>query len=85
MKTIVLTGGGSAGHVTPNLALIPQLQKHFDNICYIGTNGIEKTLVESAHLPFYEIEAFKLERKLTFKIYFCLLSFLKQSNKQRTN
>ena len=84
MKTIILTGGGSAGHVTPNLALIPQLEKHFDNICYMGTNGIEKSLVESTHLPFYEIQAFKLERKLTFKnllLPFKLFKTVKQAKK----
>ena len=32
MKTIVLTGGGTAGHVMPNLALVPELEKHFSKI-----------------------------------------------------
>ena len=41
---IVLTGGGTAGHVMPNLALVPELKKHFDRIVYIGSNGIEKDL-----------------------------------------
>ena len=43
MKSIILTGGGTAGHCTPNLALLPHLKKHFDKIYYIGSkNGIEK-------------------------------------------
>ena len=46
-KTIVLTGGGSAGHVTPNIALIPALKKAGYEIFYIGSyNGIEKKLIE---------------------------------------
>ena len=48
MKRIVLTGGGTAGHVTPNLALIPTLQKEGWEIHYIGTaDGIERRLVEA--------------------------------------
>ena len=43
MKTIVLTGGGTAGHVTPNLALIPELKKAGYNVIYIGTEkGMEE-------------------------------------------
>lgn len=43
MKRIVLTGGGTAGHVTPNIALLPELKKHGYDIHYIGSkNGIEK-------------------------------------------
>ena len=45
-KKIVLTGGGSAGHVTPNLALVPGLLEHGIEVHYIGTaDGIEHTLV----------------------------------------
>ena len=47
MKRIVLTGGGTAGHVTPNMALIPRLQELGYEIHYIGSyNGIEKKLIE---------------------------------------
>ena len=45
MKKIVLTGGGTAGHVTPNIALIPELKKEGYEIYYIGShNGIERKL-----------------------------------------
>lgn len=60
---IALTGGGTAGHVMPNLALLPSLKKHFDQILYIGGGGMEKKLVRD--LPFFEIPTVKLERKLT--------------------
>lgn len=66
---IVFTGGGSAGHVTPNLALIDKLQ---GEIYYIGTNGIEKTLLQpylsnGKVAEYYQISASKLQRKLTLK------------------
>lgn len=51
MKKIVLTGGGTAGHVTPNIALVPKLKESGFEIKYIGTyNGMEKQLVEDAVL-----------------------------------
>ncbi|MEG0354019.1 MAG: UDP-N-acetylglucosamine--N-acetylmuramyl-(pentapeptide) pyrophosphoryl-undecaprenol N-acetylglucosamine transferase, partial [Cellulosilyticaceae bacterium] len=63
MKTIVLTGGGTAGHVTPNIALIPQLQKEGWNIQYIGSkNGIEKDLIEKENIPYHGISSGKLRR-----------------------
>ena len=44
-KRIVLTGGGTAGHVTPHLSLIPRLREMGYEIHYIGTNGIEKQII----------------------------------------
>ncbi|WP_035765491.1 undecaprenyldiphospho-muramoylpentapeptide beta-N-acetylglucosaminyltransferase [Butyrivibrio sp. NC2002] len=62
-KKIVLTGGGTAGHVTPNLALIPELRKMGYEISYIGShNGIEKKLVEDFNVPYYSISTGKLRR-----------------------
>ena len=47
MKRIILTGGGTAGHVTPNIALLPRLRELQYDIHYIGSyNGMEKQLVE---------------------------------------
>ncbi|NLJ88052.1 MAG: undecaprenyldiphospho-muramoylpentapeptide beta-N-acetylglucosaminyltransferase [Epulopiscium sp.] len=63
MKRIILTGGGTAGHVTPNLALIPKLQKEGWDIRYIGSkNGIEKELLEDKMIPYYGISSGKLRR-----------------------
>jgi len=63
MPTIILTGGGSAGHVTPNLALVPELKKRGYDIHYIGSyEGIEKTLAEGAGLPYTGISTGKLRR-----------------------
>ncbi len=66
MKHIVLTGGGTAGHVTPNLALLPALQENGFTVSYIGSkNGIEKKLVQDAGIAYYEISTGKLRRYLS--------------------
>ena len=68
MKKIVLTGGGTAGHVTPNLALLPSLQKSGYEVRYIGSYaGIEKTLVEQAGIPYDGIASGKLRRYFDWK------------------
>ena len=70
MKKIVLTGGGTAGHVTPNLALIPSLKERGYDIHYIGSyQGIEKKLIEDANIPYSGISSGKLRR------YFDLRNF----------
>ena len=68
MKKIVLTGGGTAGHVTPNIALIPRLKEMGYEISYIGSyNGIEKTLIEKEGIPYYGIATGKLRRYFDVK------------------
>ncbi len=63
MKKIVMTGGGTAGHVTPNLALVPYLKDAGYEIFYIGSyTGIEKKLVENAGITYYGISSGKLRR-----------------------
>lgn len=63
MKHIVLTGGGTAGHVTPNIALIPKLQESGYKISYIGSyDGIEKKLIEELGIPYHGISSGKLRR-----------------------
>ncbi len=63
MSKIVMTGGGTAGHVTPNIALMPTLQKEGYEISYIGSyDGIEKHLIEEQHIPYYGISSGKLRR-----------------------
>ncbi len=65
---IVLTGGGTAGHVTPNIALIPHLKSLGFEIAYIGTaNGMERQLIEREGIPYYPIHAGKLRRYLDLK------------------
>lgn len=63
MKKIVMTGGGTAGHVTPNIALMPALRKEGYEISYIGSyEGIEKRLIEEQNVPYYGISSGKLRR-----------------------
>lgn len=68
MKKIVLTGGGTAGHVTPNMALIERLREEDFDISYIGSyNGIEKTLIEGMGVKYYGISSGKLRRYFSLK------------------
>lgn len=68
MKHIVFTGGGTAGHVTPNIALITRLREQGYEISYIGSyTGIEKTLIEELGIPYYGISSGKLRRYFDLK------------------
>ena len=68
MKHNVLTGGGTAGHVTPNIALIARLKEEGYKISYIGSyTGIEKTLIEEQGIPYYGISSGKLRRYFDLK------------------
>ena len=70
MKRIILTGGGTAGHVTPNIALLPRLKELGYDVHYIGSyNGIEKELIEQLGIPYHGISSGKLRR------YFSLQNF----------
>ena len=63
MKRIVLTGGGTAGHVTPNIALLPRLKELDYDIHYIGSyDGIESRLIPDYDIPYYGISTGKLRR-----------------------
>ena len=68
MKTIILTGGGTAGHVTPNLAILPSLKEAGYDVHYIGSyNGIERKLIENAGIPYEGISSGKLRRYFDLK------------------
>ena len=68
MKKIVMTGGGTAGHVTPNIALFDSLQKDGYEIHYIGSyEGIEKGLIEDKKIPYYGISSGKFRRYRSWK------------------
>ena len=68
MKRIVLTGGGTAGHVTPCIAMLPALKKEGYDIHYIGSyKGIERKLIKEYDIPYYGISSGKLRRYLDLK------------------
>lgn len=70
MKKILFTGGGSAGHVIPNIALMEELLSQGEiDVCYMGTDGIEKRLVSEWKIPFYQIECPKLVRGGGFRAF----------------
>ena len=78
MKKIVLTGGGTAGHVTPNLALLPALAREGFEVRYIGSyNGIERRLIEDAQIPYDGISSGKLRRYFDLKNFSDPLRVLK--------
>lgn len=67
-KKIILTGGGTAGHVTPNIALFPGLKEKGYEISYIGSyQGIEKKLITDFGIPYYGISSGKLRRYMDLK------------------
>lgn len=68
MKKIILTGGGTAGHVTPHIALLPSLKEAGYEVTYIGSyDGIEKQLIEDLGIPYYGISSGKLRRYRSFR------------------
>ena len=83
MKKIVFCGGGSAGHVIPNVAIIEQL-KGITECVYLGTNGIEKKICADNNIKFYEAEAVKLVRGkilCNLALPFKLIKSIKQAKK----
>lgn len=68
MKKIIMTGGGTAGHVTPNIALMPALKEAGYDIEYIGSvNGMEKDLIQATGVPYHGISSGKLRRYFDWK------------------
>ena len=60
---IIFTGGGTAGHVTPNIAIINELDRAKWEIHYIGSHvGIERELIEQIDIPYHSISSGKLRR-----------------------
>ena len=85
MATIILTGGGTAGHCTPHLAILPYLKKRFDKIYYIGSHfGVEKDIISKTGIPYYSVDTAKLRRSLSLKnltIPFTVLKGISQAKK----
>ena len=86
MKTIILTGGGTAGHIIPNIALFDGLKEHFKRIVYIGSgNDLEKQLLSKYDfIDYFSIPTVKLIRGLSLKnlaIPFRLINAIKAAKK----
>ena len=84
-KKIVLTGGGTAGHVCPNINLSNALKKHFDKIIYIGSeNGIEKKLITNqTDYEYHSIQPVKFVRKNLFKNFLLPFKLSKAINQSK--
>ncbi len=68
MTNIALVGGGTAGHIMPNIALVPALEKRFDRVIYIGTpNSMEEKICKGRNIPFYPTKATKFHRRKIWK------------------
>lgn len=83
MSSIILTGGGTAGHCVPHLALLPYLKNTFDKIYYIGSEkGLEHEIIQKENIPYFPIACAKLKRGFYFdnlKIPFTLLKGIGQA------
>ena len=68
MKRIVLTGGGTAGHVTPHMAILPHLLKEGWDVHYIGTEeGIEHKMMSIPGVTYHAVKSGKLRRYFDWK------------------
>ncbi|MBO7736820.1 MAG: UDP-N-acetylglucosamine--N-acetylmuramyl-(pentapeptide) pyrophosphoryl-undecaprenol N-acetylglucosamine transferase [Clostridia bacterium] len=82
MKKIVFTGGGSAGHVMPNVALMEQLKEKYE-LFYIGTDGIEKGLIAPLKIPYGQIECPKFIRGFAWKNFTIPFAFHRAVEKSK--
>ena len=68
MTNIALVGGGTAGHVMPNLALLEELKKRFDDVIYVGSpSSMEERICKTKNIPFYPTETTKFYRRKIWK------------------
>ncbi len=69
MKTnVALVGGGTAGHIMPNVAVIPYLKQTFDKVIYLGSpSSMEESICKELNIPFYPTETAKFHRKKIWK------------------
>ncbi|MDA7025965.1 undecaprenyldiphospho-muramoylpentapeptide beta-N-acetylglucosaminyltransferase [Bacillus sp. CLL-7-23] len=77
---IVVSGGGTGGHIYPALAFIKEVKQHHPDVSflYIGTDkGLEKKIVERENIPFKAIDITGFKRKLSFENVKTVIRFLK--------
>lgn len=77
---VVVSGGGTGGHIYPALALINEIKKHHSDVefLYIGTeNGLEQNIVKRAEIPFKAVEISGFKRKISFENVKTVTRFLK--------
>lgn len=68
MPKIVFTGGGTAGHVTPNIAIIEVLRLEKWDMAYIGSkDGVEREMISALSIPYYAVASGKLRRYFSWQ------------------
>ena len=68
MPNIALLGGGTAGHIMPNIALLPHLLKRFDRVIYIGSeHSMEEEICKKKNIPYFTTKTIKFHRKKIWK------------------
>ena len=83
-RRIIMTGGGPAGHVMPNIALLPELRSRNYAIAYIGSeDGIEKDLIKAQNIRYYGIKSGKFRRYFSFKNFTDPFKVLKGYNQAK--
>ncbi|MEG2002500.1 MAG: UDP-N-acetylglucosamine--N-acetylmuramyl-(pentapeptide) pyrophosphoryl-undecaprenol N-acetylglucosamine transferase [Clostridia bacterium] len=81
---IALTGGGTGGHIYPNIALLPKLREHFEQILYIGENGgMEQDIAKNNGVEFCGIDCAKLRRSFTPKNLLIPFKLIKSVNETK--
>lgn len=82
MASILLTGGGTAGHCTPHLAILPYIKNDFNTINYVGSEkGIESNIIKEYNIPYYSIPCVKLDRSFNPKNLLIPFKLLKSISK----
>lgn len=85
MKKIVLTGGGTAGHITPNIALMPELRRRGYEIYYVGSKkGMEKDMIEALDIPYYGVSNGRLRRNFDLENFVDPFRVIKGCSEART-
>ena len=68
MPNIALLGGGTAGHIMPNIALLPHLLQRFDRVIYIGSeHSMEEEICKKKNIPYFTTKTIKFHRKKIWK------------------
>ena len=76
---VVISAGGSGGHIYPALAILNKIKEHDKNseFLYIGTkNRMEKDIVPSMNIPYYGIEVYGLKRKISLDNFKSIYKYL---------